>query len=79
MAASKAVRQAALPAELSVALRGNAEARAAFEALSPSHRREYVKWITEAKKAETRQRRTEAAVVRMVENNKEEARGCRRE
>ncbi|HVS72837.1 MAG TPA: YdeI/OmpD-associated family protein [Phycisphaerae bacterium] len=70
MAAKKAVREAAMPAELLGALKGNAEARGVFEGLSPSHRREYVKWVTEAKKAETRQRRADAAVARMVENDK---------
>jgi Bacteriocin-protection, YdeI or OmpD-Associated len=34
----------------------------AFEALSYTHRREYVQWVVEAKKSETRQRRVERAV-----------------
>lgn len=33
--------------------------RAAFEAMPPSHRKEYVDWIVAAKKAETRARRIE--------------------
>ncbi|MBI3097320.1 MAG: YdeI/OmpD-associated family protein [Planctomycetes bacterium] len=37
--------------------RKNAKARATFEAFPPSHRREYVEWITGAKQAETRSRR----------------------
>ena len=39
------------------ALRKNAKACAAFEAFPPSHRREYIEWITEAKQEATRQRR----------------------
>jgi uncharacterized protein YdeI (YjbR/CyaY-like superfamily) len=41
--------------------------RAAFEAMPPSHRREYVNWILEAKKTETRERRIEALRVKMRE------------
>jgi len=39
------------------ALRKNKKAGAAFDAFSPSHRREYVEWLTEAKREETRQKR----------------------
>jgi hypothetical protein len=39
----------------------------AFEALSPSHRREYVEWIAEAKREETRQRRLATAVEWIAE------------
>src|SRR5215210_1990616 len=46
------------PPELLAALAKNSAARAAYEALPPSHRREYVKWIGEAKQAETRAERT---------------------
>jgi uncharacterized protein YdeI (YjbR/CyaY-like superfamily) len=54
-----AARALALPDDLLAALnpRKNARARAAFDALSPSHRNEYVEWITEAKRPETRARR----------------------
>lgn len=45
------------PADLQKALRGKARAQATFKALSPSHRREYIEWITEAKTDATRQRR----------------------
>ena len=46
-----------VPAVLQAALKKNAKAAAAFKAFSPSHRREYVEWITEAKSAATRDRR----------------------
>jgi uncharacterized protein YdeI (YjbR/CyaY-like superfamily) len=47
----------AVPADLKRGLAGNARAKAYFASLSPSHRREYVEWITEAKQDETRRRR----------------------
>jgi uncharacterized protein YdeI (YjbR/CyaY-like superfamily) len=46
-----------MPAALGAALAMNKKAREAFAGLSPSHRREYVEWITEAKTDETRGRR----------------------
>src|SRR5688572_4265457 len=46
-----------MPADLAAALKKNAKARATFEGLSPSHRREYLEWITEAKTDATRQKR----------------------
>lgn len=46
-----------VPADLAAALRKNAKAAQAFRGFSPSHRREYIEWITEAKRPETRTRR----------------------
>jgi hypothetical protein len=46
-----------VPDDLAAALAGDAEAAAAFERLAYTHRREYVSWITEARKPETRARR----------------------
>ena len=40
-------------------------AQAAYEKLPPSHRREYVQWIEEAKKPETRARRVAETVSRL--------------
>lgn len=34
-----------------------------FEGLAPSHQKEYLKWITEAKKSETKNRR----IAKMIE------------
>ena len=44
------------------ALKKNKKALAAFEGFSPSHRREYVEWITDAKREETRQKRIATAI-----------------
>ena len=47
----------AMPPDLAAALRRNKAAAAVFEKFSPSHRKEYIEWITEAKREETRQKR----------------------
>jgi uncharacterized protein YdeI (YjbR/CyaY-like superfamily) len=56
-----------VPPDLSTALQKNAKARAVFEAFAPSHKREYVQWIGEAKTDETRQRRLDQAVEWIAE------------
>jgi len=55
------------PADLLAALRKNKKAQAAFDKFPPSHKREYVEWIVEAKTDETRQRRLAQAVEWMAE------------
>lgn len=47
----------AIPNDLAAALAKNETAATVFHKLSPSHRREYTEWITEAKREETRQQR----------------------
>jgi uncharacterized protein YdeI (YjbR/CyaY-like superfamily) len=46
-----------VPADFSAALKKNAKARKTFEDFPPSKQREYVEWVTEAKRPETRQDR----------------------
>lgn len=46
-----------VPEDLAAALRKNAKARKTFDAFPPSHRREYLEWILEAKQQATRERR----------------------
>ncbi len=55
------------PAGFLAALRANPKALAAYEAFSPSHRREYAEWIAEAKKEETRNQRIETALTWIAE------------
>jgi uncharacterized protein YdeI (YjbR/CyaY-like superfamily) len=62
-----AKKAAAVPDDLARALKKNAKARATFEKFSPSHKREYIEWIVEAKREETRQRRLETAIEWMAE------------
>ena len=47
-------RHITVPADLQEALSQNASAQAVFNGLSYSHKKEYVDWIENAKKAETR-------------------------
>jgi uncharacterized protein YdeI (YjbR/CyaY-like superfamily) len=54
--------EAKVPSDLARALGKNAKAKAAFEGFSPSQRREYVEWITEAKQDATRARRLKQAI-----------------
>jgi Bacteriocin-protection, YdeI or OmpD-Associated len=48
-------------------LEKNAKARATFAGFRPSHKREYLEWITEAKTEETRRKRLDTAVGWMAE------------
>ena len=54
-----------VPTDLRRALAADAAAERAFEALSFTHRREYVDWIEEAKRPETRSRRIASTVERV--------------
>ena len=55
----------AVPAELLQALAGDPAANMAFEALAPSHRREFAEYVGEAKRPETRVRRAGQTVARL--------------
>jgi uncharacterized protein YdeI (YjbR/CyaY-like superfamily) len=56
-----------MPADLKAALARNKAAKGKYEDFSPSHRREYLEWITEAKSDDTRARRVKQAVEWMAE------------
>jgi uncharacterized protein YdeI (YjbR/CyaY-like superfamily) len=56
-----------VPEELAVALDRAPSARAAWDAFSPSHRREYSEWIGEAKRPETRAARVAQAIEWLAE------------
>ena len=55
-------KKVTVPADLKSALQKNARAQKTFEGFSYSHKKEYVEWITGAKRDETRQRRLKTAV-----------------
>ena len=57
-----APREVDVPEALATALDGDPEARAAYERLAYTHRKEYAQWIAEAKREETRQRRVAQAL-----------------
>lgn len=58
-------RTVEVPKDFKAALSGNTKASATFEEFSPSHRRAYVDWITQAKRAETRTVRI-ASAIKMI-------------
>jgi len=60
-------RQVSLPDDLLQALNDQPRASEAFNNLTYSHQKEYVKWISNAKQAETRQRRIEKAITLILE------------
>ena len=55
------------PSYMLAAIKKNKRAHAAYEAFSPSCKREYVEWVTEAKTEATRERRLATAVQWMAE------------
>ena len=59
-----------VPKDLEKALKGEKEAREFFNELSFTHRKEYVRWIEEAKKEETRARRVSKAVEMLKDKQK---------
>ena len=59
------------PADLARALRQNKDARAAWDKLSYTHRREYAELIEGAKRPETRQRRIEKTLSQLIAGKKE--------
>ncbi len=56
-----------VPDGFAAALKKNAKARNTFENFPPSHRREYLEWITEAKREETRKERMEKTLKLLAE------------
>jgi uncharacterized protein YdeI (YjbR/CyaY-like superfamily) len=58
------------PRELEAALAASPAARAAFDGFPPGARREYVEWVVEAKRPETRDRRIAQAVEWLAEGKR---------
>jgi len=57
----------AMPAEFRAALARNKKASVVYDDFSPSHQREYLEWITDAKGEDTRARRINQAIEWMAE------------
>jgi hypothetical protein len=55
-------REVDIPEPLSVALAADPQASASFEAMAFTHRKEYARWITEAKREDTLHRRVLQAI-----------------
>ncbi|MFZ0332822.1 MAG: YdeI/OmpD-associated family protein [Candidatus Acidiferrales bacterium] len=55
------------PADVATALRKIPEAQKAFKAITPALRREFLRWVMNAKRAETRAKRIERALPILIE------------
>jgi len=60
-------REVKIPPPLQQRLDADATARAAFERLSVTNRREYANWVAEARRDETRERRASQAIEMLRE------------
>jgi len=63
----KLKKRLVVPADLKASLKKNRRALATFKNFSPSCKREYVEWITEAKRDETRQQRLRTTIEWLAE------------
>jgi uncharacterized protein YdeI (YjbR/CyaY-like superfamily) len=59
-----------LPRDLAAAVKKHPKAAATYKEFSPSCQREYVEWITDAKQAETRQRRIDQTIAWLSQGKK---------
>ena len=59
---SRAKQKLSVPIDLKAALQKNSKAQKTFENFSYSRKKEYVNWITDAKRDETRKRRLQTAI-----------------
>ena len=62
IALDDAPREVELPDDLVAALAADPAAQTAFEGLAFTHRKEFVRWVAEARRPETRERRLEQTV-----------------
>lgn len=65
------IRKVEIPEDFRQALAANQQATTFFEKLSFTHQKEYVNWILEAKRPETRRSRIEKAVQMLTDKKKE--------
>ncbi|MBI2678954.1 MAG: DUF1905 domain-containing protein [Candidatus Koribacter versatilis] len=66
----KSPRVVALPPVVRKALRTDKKAKAFFDRLAPSHKKQYVEWVAGAKQAETRARRAAKMVAMLAAGKK---------
>lgn len=58
------------PPEVLAAIAASPAAQRFWETLAPGYRRDYLRWVTEAKRPETRQRRLQEVVARLAAGEK---------
>lgn len=64
---AKTPKAVVIPPELEAALASHRAARAAFDAMRPSHQREYCEWVADAKREATKATRVEKAIAQLTE------------
>jgi hypothetical protein len=64
-------RQVDVPPELEAVLAQNPQAKLTFDFMSYSHRKEYAVWVSSAKQAETKRRRAEQVIIKILDSKKE--------
>ena len=69
-AARQAKTELPVPPEFQAALDANPAAQATLDGFAPSHRREYIDWVAEAKRAVTRDKRIAQAVEWLAQGKK---------
>jgi hypothetical protein len=65
------LRQVPIPVDLQQALQAEPAAQAFFSHLSYSHQKEYVRWVEEAKRHETRQARIQRTIEMLLQGKSE--------
>jgi len=63
-------RETAVPDDLARALGEYPAARELFDTLAPSHRREWVRWVEDAKRPDTRARRVQGTVDALAQGRR---------
>jgi hypothetical protein len=63
-------RTVTLPEDVATQVEANPDAAATWEKLSPGNQREYARWIEDAKRPETRQRRVDETVRKLAAGEK---------
>ena len=58
------------PADLASLLKQNKKAKSTFDGLAPSHKRDYIEWITEAKRDATRHKRLQTTIEWLSEGKR---------
>jgi ribosomal protein S18 acetylase RimI-like enzyme len=65
------VRKVEIPDDLLEALRNNSQAQSLFDTLSFTHQKEYVRWVTDAKRPETRIERIRRTIELLTQGKHE--------
>jgi len=68
--AANSAKEITLPREIEAAIKTNVKAWKYFVNLAAGYKKQYILWITSAKKAETREKRLKEAIILLAKNEK---------